>query len=167
MEYIKQTVIQLMKKYHTRDPFELADALHIKVRMRDFEELKGMYTVIKNNRFIFLNSNLDKETLALVCTHELGHDSLHRILARNLAFQEFSLLDVSSKPEYEANVFAAHFLIRDEEILEYLYDGYDIASIAAILEKKQDLVMIKIKELNKEGFDFRLPYIPHGNFLKY
>ena len=48
----------------------------------NFSSLKGMYRVIKRNRFIFLNNSLDENMLRIVCAHELGHDQLHRNMAK-------------------------------------------------------------------------------------
>ena len=43
----------------TRDPFQIAKELGISVLLcEDFGSLKGMYRVIKRNRFIFLNKDL-------------------------------------------------------------------------------------------------------------
>ena len=112
-----------MKKYKTRDPFAIADALGIKVLFCDgFGPLKGMYRVVKRNRFIFINKDLDERMQRIVCAHELGHDQMHRNLAKGGALHEFTLYDMTTKPEYEANVVAADILLDDEEILDYIYN---------------------------------------------
>ena len=69
-----------------------------------------MYKIIKRNRVIFINSNLPEYLQKIVCAHELGHDILHRHLAKNVALQEFMLYDMTSRPEYEANMVAADIL---------------------------------------------------------
>jgi Zn-dependent peptidase ImmA (M78 family) len=33
---------------------------------------------VRRDRFIILNGNLSRQTLRLVCAHELGHDQLRR-----------------------------------------------------------------------------------------
>ena len=49
----------LVKRCGTRDPFRIAQELGIEVLFcSDFGPLKGMYRVIKRNRFIFINENL-------------------------------------------------------------------------------------------------------------
>ena len=84
-----------------------------------------MYRVIKRSRFIFINENLSGRMQRIVCAHELGHDQLHRNLAKGSAIQEFMLYDMTTKPEYEANIVAAEILLDTDEILEYIYDyGY-------------------------------------------
>ncbi len=66
---------RLVKRYKTRDPFEIAGQLGIEIMFcNDFGPLKGMYRVIKRNRFIFLNNDLSEHMQRIVCAHELGHD---------------------------------------------------------------------------------------------
>ena len=50
---------------------------------------------------------LDENMLRIVCAHELGHDQLHRNMAKTTPIHEFMLYDMKSKPEYEANIVAA------------------------------------------------------------
>lgn len=104
---------QLTKRFATRDPFEIAENLGINVFFtKELTTLKGMYFVMKRNRYIYINDNLDERSKRIVCAHELGHDQLHRDLAKLGALQEFVLYDMSTRPEYEANVFAASTLSR-------------------------------------------------------
>lgn len=59
LEYITQKGAKLVKRCDTRDPFKISKELGIKVMfVDDFEKLKGVYRVIKRNRWIFINSNL-------------------------------------------------------------------------------------------------------------
>ena len=91
----------------------------------NFGSLKGMYRVIKRNRFIFLNNSLDENMLRIVCAHELGHDQLHRNMAKTTPIHEFMLYDMKSKPEYEANIVAAEILMDSDEVLRNIYEyGY-------------------------------------------
>ncbi|MCL2343722.1 MAG: ImmA/IrrE family metallo-endopeptidase, partial [Firmicutes bacterium] len=108
---ITQRAAELVRKYETRDPFQLAKELGIHVEFVDyFNKLKGMYMVVRRNRFIYLNSKLSERTLRIVCTHEIGHDQWHRELAETGAFKEFMLYNMSTRQEYEANIFAAEVL---------------------------------------------------------
>ena len=73
---------RIVKRCGTREPFSIADEMGIKVLFCDnFGPLKGMYRVIKRNRFIFINQNLSDQMQRIVCAHEIGHDQLHRHLA--------------------------------------------------------------------------------------
>ena len=82
-EQLSRVGEKLVKRCGSRDPFEIARQLGINVMLcENFGSLKGMYRVIKRNRFIFLNNSLDENMLRIVCAHELGHDQLHRNMAK-------------------------------------------------------------------------------------
>lgn len=132
-EQLSKVGSDLVRRCGTRDPFQIANALGINV-MDDCENLgslKGMYCIVKRNRFIFLNKDLSPQMKRIVCAHEIGHDRLHRALAKKHGLQEFVLYDMATKPEYEANIVAAEILLDSDEILEYIYDyGYISEQIA-------------------------------------
>ena len=112
--YIQEKCQALVKKYHTRDPFVLADELGVIVKYSSrLRDLKGMYTVVKRSRFIFLNANMDENMTRIVLAHELGHDQLHRNLTQRSVFREFAMYHKTYRPEYEAKIFDAHILLKD------------------------------------------------------
>ena len=77
MNYIYDMVQELIEKYSTRDPYELADALGIHILYRPFKEQKGAYQVILGNFFIFLKEGMDEAMERIVLLHEIGHHVLH------------------------------------------------------------------------------------------
>ena len=67
---LSQVGASLVRRFGTRDPFQIAKELGISVLLcEDFGSLKGMYRVIKRNRFIFLNKDLGDRMLRIVCAH--------------------------------------------------------------------------------------------------
>lgn len=158
---------RLVKRCGTRDPFEIAADIGVNVLFcNNFGPLKGMYHVIKRNRFVFINNDLPGWLQHIVCAHELGHDQLHRRLAQNNALQEFMLYDMRSKPEYEANIVAAEILLDNDELLEYIYHyRYSAEQIARAMHTDINLVALKIAHLNELGYDLR-PIDHRSNFLK-
>lgn len=161
-----QTGSRLVKRCGTRDPFSIADDLGIKVmRCDSFGPLKGMYRVIKRNRFIFINRDLPEAMQRIVCAHEIGHDRLHRHLAKGGAIREFMLYDMTLRPEYEANVVAADILLDTGEMLEHIYqDHYTLEQIAKVMQTDRNLVALKTECLSKIGYDLQQTEHP-GNFL--
>lgn len=157
----------LVKRFGTRDPFQIAKALGIEVLYcEDFGSLKGMYRVIKRNRFIFLNKDLNERMQRIVCAHELGHDQLHRKLAQTNALHEFMLYDMTTRPEYEANIVAAGILIDTDELLDYVYNyRYSAEQIARAMDTDINLVALKIAHLTELGYDFR-PVDHRSDFLR-
>lgn len=166
-EQLTQIGTRLVKRCHTRDPFEIAKQIGIEVLFcRDFGSLKGMYRVIKRNRFIFLNKDLDDSMLRIVCAHEIGHDQLHRKLAQKNPIHEFMLYDMKSRPEYEANIVAAEILLDSSTVLEYIYSyGYTAEQIAEAMHTDINLVALKVAHLSTLGHDFHAPE-HRSNFLK-
>ena len=157
---------KLIKKFNTRDPFVIAEGLGITIIYSDkLKRLKGMYRIIKRNRFIFLNSKNTNEMNRIVCAHELGHDRLHRDFAKTTPIQEYMLYDMASRHEYEANIFAANLLLDDKEVLEYIENGYDTLQIASATETDINLVALKVDYLIRNGYNLNKQ--EHNNkFLK-
>lgn len=143
---------ELVQRFGTRDPFVIAEGLGIHVYEADFDRLKGMYRVIKRRRCVFINRNLDEATARIVCAHEIGHDRLHRDYAKGDGLSELTLYDMSTRPEYEANLVAAAILLSDEDVLRYVYDyGYDAEQISAALATDINLIALKIDTLREAG----------------
>ena len=147
---------RLIRMCGTRDPFVIASKLGIEIIFADgLKRLKGMYRVIKRNRFVFLNPSNTEAMNKIVCAHELGHDQLHREFAKNEPIQEFMLYDMSSRREYEANIFAAELLLDDDEILDLIEKGYDSLQIAKATETDINLVALKVDSLIRKGYTLR------------
>ena len=166
LERINKKGASLIRQCGTRDPFKIAKDIGVQVMfVNDFKTLKGVYRVIKRNRWIFINANLSEQMQKIVCAHELGHDQLHRALAKGDGLMEFMLYNMDSRPEFEANVLAAQILLPDDEVLEYIYAGYDAEQIARIMNTDINLVALKVATLNQQGYNFR--GIEHNSsFLK-
>ena len=162
---IYKKATKLVQKFGTNDALEIADELGIKLYYENFENMLGMYSYRWKHRFIFLNNNLEDSMLQMVLAHEIGHDIFHRELASN-GLKEFALFDIRSITEYEANAFAAHLLLKNEDVLSLARAGYDVAQIASNLNSHINLLLIKMQEMNKMGFDFNMPYRPQSNFFK-
>ncbi|WP_317380927.1 ImmA/IrrE family metallo-endopeptidase [uncultured Intestinimonas sp.] len=158
---------KLVRRCGTRDPFEIARQLGIEIIFcDDLGSLKGMYRVIKRNRFIFINSSLSDKMQKIVCAHELGHDQLHRKLACANGLHEFMLYDMSTRPEYEANIVAAEILLDNDELLDYIYTyNYSAEQIARAMDTDINLVALKIAHLTEIGYDLR-PIDHRSDFLK-
>lgn len=102
----------------------------------------------------------------IVCTHELGHDALHRQFAKDGGLREFMVYDMKSRPEYEANMYAADLLLDDEEIMELAKYGYDMQQVAGILNTDINLIDLKMESMNYRGFDLRIGIEPKSDFLR-
>lgn len=167
-EEIYQKANKIVHKCGTRDALQIAQELGIYLHfVPDFKNLLGMYTYQQRERHILLNANMDDILTRMVCAHELGHDTLHRDKAKGKnVLSEFILFDMRTAMEYEANAFAAHIMIDDEELAFYLHQGHDVAQLSAAMNTNINLMLIKLNEMNRMGRDFNLPYVPRADFFK-
>ena len=145
---ILEEVDKLTKKYKTRDPFEIAKGLNIDIIYHDLGNLKGYYYYQSRMKYIVINKNISEDLKPVICAHELGHDRLHLHFAKNFAIREFGLFDMSSKPEREANIFAAELLIDETRFLELVFDGNSFFYISNKLNVPIELIQYKREILN-------------------
>lgn len=117
-------------------------------------------------RYIVINQKINDKFKSIICAHELGHDRLHQHFARNTAIREFSLFDMSSKPEREANLFATELLIPDNTIMDFAKQEYPYEFIAAKLDIPVELVDFKSQILKNKGYDINPIQIANSEFLR-
>lgn len=147
---------ELVKRCGTRNAAQIAREIGIRVLYHDFENLLGLYTYRLRNGIIVLNSGLSYHTEQLVTAHEIGHDRLHRCLAKESEFREFGLLNIKDVTEYEANAFASHLLLDNDEVLYSVKQTNDLNKAAQILCVNPNLLLIKVREMNKLAYDIPL-----------
>lgn len=147
---------ELIDRCDTRDAAQIAREIGIKVLYHDFDTLLGLYTYRWRNRIIILNDGLSYHTEQLVTAHEIGHDRMHRALAQNNEFKEFGLLNIKDITEYEANAFAAHLLLSNDEVLNLIRQVNDLSKAAQLLCVNPNLLLIKVREMNKLGYEIPL-----------
>ena len=138
---IKDIVESLVHKYHTRDPYELADALKIKIFRHELGKIRGYYLKKFRIKQIFLNCNLDKLEEKVVLSHELGHAVRHPNM-NTLFLREHTYMSMS-KYEQEANKFAAELLIPDEIILENWQ--FTEAQLARLTGYSEELIRLRLQ----------------------
>ena len=157
----------LVQTHGTRNTLILAKEIGIDVIPTEhFGDLLGMYVYRWKHRAMFLNDKMDVYLTQMVAGHEMGHDIYHRELAKGEGLKEFELFRMQSTTEYEANAFAAHTLIDTDQCLELARNGYDIVQIAKAMNSEINLMLIKLQELNRLGYNLRLPMEPKGDFFK-
>lgn len=140
--WIKKIVEDLVKKYDTNDPFEIAAAKNIYVFEQDLhKEIFGFYKYIRRNKFIYINSNLSNEDKVFTCSHELGHSELHPRI--NTPFLKRKTLYSVDQIETEANRFAVELLLLDKSVYEYKESDFTINEIAGIYGVPNEVVHLK------------------------
>lgn len=159
---------RLVNELGTRNPQTMARELGIEIIPLGFKRQRGAYKVLMRNRFIFIKSDLHPVMENIVLSHEIGHDILHRDEAiRAGGFKEFYIFDMrQNRMEYEANIFASQISLPDDEILEYIEQGFDIQQIARAMHSDINLVALKTDTLISQGYRLR-PQEHKNDFLKY
>ena len=113
---ILRLVDSLVRKYNTRNPFEIINNLNVIVIFYPLKGVKGFYQYFQRNNIIYIDNDLSENEQKVVCAHELGHMFLHKKC--NAIFMDTRTHFVTNKYENEANTFAAELLISDEIIIE-------------------------------------------------
>lgn len=162
MQYQIQKIIDitddLVEKYDTRDPFEIADQLDLIVSLTEFRiKLKGLYIYYQefSTGCISVNAALPEYMKIVVCAHELGHDRLHRDLCCGF-FPEIESKAFFGKTEYEANLFASNLLISDDDFLYYAKLGMTREELAAELNTDPNMIDFKAVILKEKGYNINL-----------
>lgn len=168
-QHIYKKAKKVMKNVYSRQPILLANELGITIVHSPNlgnTNVKGFFTIIRKIPTIIISDSLDEVMERVVIAHEIGHSVLHRKLGKQQGLQEFELFSLKNEIEYEANVFAAHVLIDEDELLEYLHMNYTIEAIAKITETHESIVLIKIKEMIALGHDLQLCMDLKKHFLR-
>ena len=127
--WIKTIVEDLVDKYDTNNPFEIASAENIHVFEWNLNyEILGFYKYVRRNQFIYINSNISENEKLFTCAHELGHSQLHDKI--NTPFLKRNTLMSVDKIEKEANRFAVELLIPDQAIYEHANNGWLLHEVA-------------------------------------
>lgn len=113
---IKRKVAQLVRKYDTNDPFEIADNIGVLYHVGNCKQA-GCYMYLQKTRYVFLSNRLQDSELKIVMAHELAHAIYDT--KENCYFIRNKTLLLNSKTEKRANTFAAHLLIDDDMLGEY------------------------------------------------
>jgi len=169
IEHIRDRAQALKAGYHTDDPCQICREMGIRILERsmgtDPDSCKGFFVIRNRCRVIVLNSDLPGAIRRVVLAHEIGHAMLHSDMAIS-AFHDFSVFNSTSAMEYEANVFAAEFLLSDPAVFAALREQPDFFAVARLLNVPPELLAFKFRILQKEGHPLRIPIDANGDFLK-
>lgn len=158
----------LVRQSGTRNAEQIAKNLGIWIYyVNSFDDLLGMYTFRWNHRLVFLNSKIDGQLKEMVIAHELGHDQRHRDIAKaGQTLKEFSLFSMKDTTEYEANAFASHLLLSNDEVYSIARQGHDVVYMAQSMGVNINLMLIKLQEMNHLGYDFNIPLQHDSRFFR-
>ena len=143
LNWIKQTVVDLIDQHGTNNPFEIAEAKKIIVRELPLGDTLGFYMYDRRFQVITLNKSLNEvpHRKMFVMSHELGHATAHP--RANTPFLKENTLFSVDKIEVEANTFAVELLLPDSILQDYKDANYSLQEIATIYGIPKQLALLK------------------------
>lgn len=138
---IKAMVDKLVRKYKTRDPFEMIKGMNVILVFYPLDGVRGFYQYFQRNNIIYIDETLSEHDKAFVLAHEIGHMILHK--KSNAIFMDSRTQFRTSKYENEANKFAIELLISDESLCEY--SNCTIEQLSRIYGYHQKLIELRLK----------------------
>lgn len=168
-ETIRREARRLKAKFHTADPYEICAEMRIRIELKPMGKnpgsCKGFFLTRFRKKVITLNSDLPEEIRRIILIHELGHAVLHSS-PQLCAFHEFSFMCDTDRLEYEANVFAAEFILDDRDVLDVVGADNDYFHCAQVLSVPPELLDFKLRLMERRGFELNAPHIANSDFLK-
>lgn len=170
-DFIHSEVERVLKKYGTRDPFELLDAIGAVTRISNeypHDGLKGYCTILNRCSYAVINGKLHETDQKVAAGHEAAHLVLHKeqVLSSPVkAMRDFNLYDNSGRVEREANSFLADFIVPDEDALDVVETAYDYFSAARELAIPAPLLAFKLYSMMRRGYQVRNPVDLDSKFL--
>ena len=161
----------LARRVGSRDPFDAFDYLNVKLKWSDHhpaDGLKGFATIVLRQKYVVLNSSLNRTEAMIVAAHELGHIKLHANSVGIFHFVDFDLCHDTDLQENEASLFGADFLISDEDVLELIqYDeNCNFYNVAARLYVPVPFFSYKVLSMISRGYRLNLPEGIDSHFLR-
>lgn len=137
---IKRRVEQIVRKYRTRDPFEMIKGMNVILVYYPLEGVHGFYQYFQRNNIIYLDERLSKNEQRFVLAHELGHMFLHK--KANAIFMDTRTQFNTDKFELEANTFAIDLLLPDSLLEEY--KEFTVEQISRLTGYHQRLIELRV-----------------------
>lgn len=139
---IKKKANALVRKYSTRNPFEIIKHLNVIVVFYPLEGVRGFYQYFQRNNIIYIDERLPENEKQFVCAHEMGHMFLHK--QANALFMDSRTFLNTSKFELEANRFAVDLLISDDIIEDHI--EFTTSQFERLLGYNKQLIELRLKD---------------------
>lgn len=142
---IKKKADSLVRKFQTRNPFEIIQGLNVILVFAPLVDTRAFYQYFQRNNIIYIDESLTKHEQAFECAHEMGHMFLHK--KANAIFMDTRTNFNSDKFEIEADTFAMDLLVGDDVLSEHS-SSYNTEQIARLLGYEKRLIELRLRESN-------------------
>ena len=133
---IKKLVSRLVRKYGTRDPFEMVKGMNVILVHYPLEGVRGFYQYFQRNNIIYLDERLTESE------QRFGHLFLHK--KANAIFMDSRTHFNTDKYEREADTFAMELLVPDSVIFEH--PDLTISQLARLTGYAEQLLELRLKQ---------------------
>lgn len=138
---IKKLADSLVRKYRTRDPFEIIRGMNVILVFAPLTDTRAFYQYFQRNNIIYIDDGLSRHEQTFECAHEMGHMLMHKKI--NTIFMDTRTGFNTDRFENEADSFAMNLLIGDDRLVEY--EGYTIGEVSRLLGYDRRLVELRLK----------------------
>lgn len=122
----KRIAESLVRKFGTRDPFQIAEGLGFLIIRTPLEGIRGFFQYVKRCSIIYIDSGLDDRAAQFVCAHEIGHALMHQ--GYNRIFMDTHTYFQVSRYEVQANRFAVDLLFEDDDLRDFMEHPIQVAA---------------------------------------
>lgn len=136
---------RIVARHGTNDPETILRELGVPVVALEMRGLRGIYKVIENIPFVFIDGRLPERERQFVAGHELAHHLFHR--GDNRIFLERRTLLKTSRQEAEANIFSLCLMAPDPD--EVIAEGDDVRAVACRIGVSEGLAALYIAEVQR------------------
>lgn len=138
---IKTKVNKLVRKYKTRNPFEMIKGMNVILVLYPLKGVRGFYQYFQRNNIIYIDESLSDTDRAFVLAHEIGHMILHK--KSNAIFMDTRTQFKTTRYELEADKFAMELLVSDDFLEENRL--YTIDQLSRMTGYHQKLIKLRLK----------------------
>lgn len=132
----------ILKRFGTNNPIEIAKELGIIVLYENLGSIKGYFNIVRKQKFIHINCDLQDHEVKFTAAHELGHALMHA--KQSAAFLRQHTYFAINKMEISANLFAVNLLISDSDINEC--KGHTYNEMASLFGCSEDMIKLRLKK---------------------
>lgn len=158
MRDIEKEIKKLNETYGTLNPYELADAMGVEIHYMELGSTRGLFYHSRRIKQIALSNTLTEWTERFVLAHEIGHLVMHP--QHNAPFLSTTFFS-KDRYEMEANAFALHMLISDDDLKEY--PEYTVDTWATILGVPRELMELRFNTSHlQQGCEDRVNLYRHS-----
>lgn len=137
---IKKKADLLVRRFRTRNPFEIIKGLNVIVVFAPLIDTRAFYQYFQRNNIIYIDENLPYHEQMFECAHELGHMFLHK--KANAIFMDTRTFMNANRYEKEADIFAMDLLVDDNTLIEY--QDYTIEQLSRLLGYENRLIELRL-----------------------